>query len=171
MPRPAKHFVEKLFAEQYPALLAFFQRRLRSRTDVPDLAHEVYLRMLRVSDVDAIRSPEKYLFTVASNLVKERAVLDGRQASAVDLDAAATELQLQELPCFEANLDSARRLELLRVVFAQLPPKCRATVVMQYRDGLSYQQIGARLGISTNMVKKYLAQALTHCRRRMARLA
>jgi RNA polymerase sigma-70 factor (ECF subfamily) len=127
--------------------------------------------MLRVSDVDAIRSPEKYLFTVASNLVKEQAVLDSRQASAIDLDAAAAEQQLQELPCFEADLDTTRRLARLRVVFAQLSPKCRAAVVMQYRDGLSYQQIGDRLGVSTNMVKKYLAQALVHCRRRMTRLA
>ena len=29
----------------------------------------------------------------------------------------------------------------------------------QHRYGLSYEQIGQRLGISTNMVKKYLSQA------------
>ena len=30
--------------------------------------------------------------------------------------------------------------------------------------------IAQQLGISTHMVKKYLGQALVHCRRRMARL-
>ena len=40
------------------------------------------MRMLRVNDIDAIRNPERYLYTVASNLVKEYAVLDvGRPAA------------------------------------------------------------------------------------------
>jgi DNA-directed RNA polymerase specialized sigma24 family protein len=43
-------------------------------------------------------------------------------------------------------------------------------VVLQYWHGLSYEEIGLRLGVSTNMVKKYLSQALVHCRRRMSRL-
>ena len=52
----------------------------------------------------------------------------------------------------------------------QLSPKCRAAVELQYWHGLSYEEIALRLGISTNMVKKYLSQGLVHCRRRMARL-
>jgi RNA polymerase sigma-70 factor (ECF subfamily) len=59
----------------------------------------------------------------------------------------------------------------LLIVLAELSPKCRAAVVMQYNHGLSYQEIAVRLGVSSHMVKKYLAQALVHCRRRMARLA
>ena len=39
-----------------------------------------------------------------------------------------------------------------------------------YAHGLRYEEIALRLGVSTNMVKKYLSQALVHCRRRMARL-
>ena len=35
------------------------------------------------------------------------------------------------------------------------------------RDGKTYEEIGARLGISRNMVKKYLAQALGECRKRV----
>jgi RNA polymerase sigma-70 factor (ECF subfamily) len=54
-------------------------------------------------------------------------------------------------------------------VLAQLSPKCRAAVVLQYRYGLSYEDIAERLDVSPHMVKKYLAQALAHCRRRMAR--
>jgi RNA polymerase sigma-70 factor (ECF subfamily) len=171
MTRSAKYLVERLFAEQYAALLAFFYRRARSKADAPDLAQEVYLRMLRVSDVDAIQSPQRYLFTVASNLLKENAVLDRRRGSQVDVDQASAERQLQELPTFDQDIDTAQRVARLRVVLGQLPPKCRAAVVLQYRYGLSYQEIADRLEVSPHMVKKYLARALLHCRGRMGRLA
>jgi RNA polymerase sigma-70 factor (ECF subfamily) len=55
-------------------------------------------------------------------------------------------------------------------VLDQLSPKCRAAVVLQYWHGLTYEEIGQQLGISANMVKKYLSQAIVHCRRRMAKL-
>ena len=163
--------VEKLFAEHRTALQGFFHRRIRTKADAPDLAQEVYLRMLRVSDSDAIRNPELYLYTVANNLVKEHAVLDRRQASDVDIDDTTVQQQLGDLPAFDGELDSAQRVLRLREVLSQLSPKCRAAVVLHYKDGLRYQEVAERLGVSVHMVKKYLAQALVHCRRRMARLA
>ena len=82
MGEPRKGLVERLFAEHRRALQTFFYRRIRTKSDAPDLAQEVYVRMLRVNDIDAIRNPERYLYTVASNLVKEYAVLDvGRPAA------------------------------------------------------------------------------------------
>jgi len=165
-----KALVERLFAEHRSALEAFFRRRVRSQSDAPDLAQEVYLRMLRVSDTDAIRNPELYLYTVANNLVKEHAVLDRRQASGVDVDDTTVQQQLAQLPAFDADLDASQRVERLRVVLGQLRPRYRAAVVLHYRHGLSYAEIGERLGVSPHMVKKYLSQSLVHCRRRMARL-
>ena len=55
MIEPRKGLVERLFAEHGRALQAFFYRRIRTKSDAPDLAQEVYVRMLRVSDIDAIR--------------------------------------------------------------------------------------------------------------------
>jgi RNA polymerase sigma factor (sigma-70 family) len=162
--------VERLFAKHRNALQAFFYRRIGTKSVAADLAQEVYVRMLRVSDSDAIRDPERYLFTVASNLVKEHAVLDHRMRSNVDIDEPAIQQQLGEVPPFDSELDAGQRVLRLRTVLAQLSPKCRAAVILQYRDGLSYQEIADRLEVSSHMVKKYLAQALGHCRRRMARL-
>jgi RNA polymerase sigma-70 factor (ECF subfamily) len=162
--------VERLFAEHRAALEAFFHRRIRTKSDAPDLAQEVYLRMLRVSDTDAIRNPQLYLYTVANNLVKEHAVLDRRQACGVDVEETTVQQQLAELPALDADLDAVKRVARLRDVVAQLRPKCRAAVVLHYRQGLSYAEIARELGVSTHMVKKYLSQSLVHCRRRMARL-
>ena len=160
-------FVEGLFVQHRGALQAFFYRRIRTKSDAPDLAQEVYVRMLRVSDTEVIRNPELYLYTVASNLLKEHAVLDRRQASQVDVDEPTVQERLGELPALDVRLDANQRLARLRVVLAQLPPKCRAAVILQHRHGLTYQEIADRLEVSPHMVKKYLAQALAHCRRRM----
>jgi RNA polymerase sigma factor (sigma-70 family) len=170
MTEPTKPLAERLFARHRGALQAFFFRRLRIKADAADLAQEVYLRILRVSDPDAILNPEAYLFAVAGNLLKENAMTDRRQATSVDIEEADRLQFLAALSDFDTPLDASRRIERLRVVLKQLPPKCRAAVVLRYQHELSYQEIADRLEVSTNMVKKYLAQALGHCRRRMASL-
>jgi len=167
---PKPSLVERLFAEHRGALQTFFWRRIRSKADAADMAQEVYLRMLRISDQAAIRNPVLYLYTVANNLVKEHAVLDRRQASGIDIEEVATHEQLETLPAFDRELDTAQRVERLRVVLKQLRPKCQAAVELRFTHGLSYREVALRLGVSPQMAKKYVEQALVHCRRRMARL-
>lgn len=162
-----KSIVERLFDEQRGALQAFFHRRIRSKADAADLAQDVYLRILRVGDFDAIHNPEGYLFTVASNLVKEHAALDRQRAASVDVDALSACDVPTELPDFGVQLDGEVHVARLRVVLSQLSPRCRAVLLLQYRHGLSYQEIAERLGVSINTVKKYLKKALLHCRKRM----
>jgi RNA polymerase sigma factor (sigma-70 family) len=167
-PRPS--LVERLFAEHQSALQRFFRRRIRSKADAPDMAQEVYVRMLRISDQDAIRNPVLYLYTVANNLVKEHAVLERRQASGIDIDEAPPHEQLETLPSFDGDLDVMQRVARLGVVLQQLRPKARAAVVLRFTHELTYREIGVHLGVSPQMAKKYVAQALSHCRRRMVRL-
>jgi RNA polymerase sigma factor (sigma-70 family) len=170
MAEPRKALIERLFSQHRDALQAFFYRRIRTKPEVPDLVQEVYLRMLRVKDIDAIRNPEGYLYTVAANLLSEHAVLSRRQMAGTDLDQPGIQGELSRTVEFEELLDTQARIARLRVVLDQLPAKCRAAVFMKYRHGLSYQQIAEQLGVSDHMVQKYLGQALAHCRRRMGRL-
>jgi RNA polymerase sigma factor (sigma-70 family) len=164
-----KALVEQLFAHR-GALQAFFYRRLRIKSDAADLVQEVYLRMLRVADPQAIRNPEAYLFTVAGNLLRENAVADRRQAQSAPVEDVVGAPQLTQLPGFETDVDTERRVARMCEVIEELSPKCCAAVVMQYRHELSYQEIAVHLGVSPRMVKKYLTQALNHFRKRMERL-
>jgi RNA polymerase sigma-70 factor (ECF subfamily) len=143
---------------------------VRRRPDAAELAQEVYARMLRVADMESIQNPEAYLYTVASNLAKEHARQEPSDERVVDVDDPIIQEQLAELPAFVGQLDTQQRIKRLREVLPQLSAKCHAAVVLQYWHGRSYEEIAQQLGVSTNMVKKYLTQALAHCRRRMARL-
>jgi RNA polymerase sigma factor (sigma-70 family) len=170
MTETKKRLVERLFAEHGGSLQAFLYRRVRRHPVAAELAQEAYVRMLRIPDMGAIRNPEAYLYTVASNLAKEHARHEPKGGSVLDVDDPLVQDQLAELPALGGQLDTEQRVKMLREVLHQLPPKCHAAVVLQYWQGLSYEEIGQRLGVSTHMVKKYLSQALVHCRRRMARL-
>jgi RNA polymerase sigma-70 factor (ECF subfamily) len=115
-----------------------------------------------------IQHPERYLFVVARNLVHEYRA-NGRR-SMVDIDDPQVEQQAAELPSFGNEVDDEQRVRRLGEVLQQLSPKCQAVVALRFWQGQSYDEIAQRLDISANMVKKYLSQALVHCRRRMQRL-
>jgi RNA polymerase sigma-70 factor (ECF subfamily) len=165
-----KKLIKRLFGTQGGALRSFFRGRVRAQQDVADLVQEVYLRMLRVRELDLIRCPEAYLFAIANNLTREQGLAERRAAASVELESGETPEQLQEFPDFEDGLDATQRSARLAEVLGQLSPKCEATIRMQFYHGMSYQEIGAALGISIHMVKKYHSQGLAECRRRMVSL-
>ncbi|MGH8209257.1 MAG: RNA polymerase sigma factor [Steroidobacteraceae bacterium] len=162
-------FLASVVARHGRPLMKFFVSQLPDAADAPDLVQEVYLRILRLDRPDLIRCPEAYLFTIATNIAHEHrlkrssrplhiALEDAPPEAVTDIDAFAT--AAPEDAAVQA--DRVRRLER---VLAQLSPKARATLVWHRRDGHTYNEIGERLGISRNMVKKYLSQALAHCRK------
>jgi RNA polymerase sigma factor (sigma-70 family) len=167
MPKEFRDRIEKLFSLRHSHLKTFFGRRVRTRDEIADLTQEAFLRVLRADSSQVIHNPEAYLFTVAGNLVREYSVLSSRFRAAIDIGDPSIESELSNWPDVETELDARQRRRALAAVLDELSPKCRAAVVMQYRDGMTYQQIGERLGVSGNMVKKYLARALGHCRQRL----
>jgi RNA polymerase sigma factor (sigma-70 family) len=161
--------VAGLVATHGNQLRRFLLARVRNTADVPDLVQEVYLRMLRVPDVESIRSPEAYLFTVAIHVVHQHTLSQSTTPALVDL-TRIPEMRLAPLeadPALETH--ALWCLEQLQVALEELPPKARATFLLHRRDGLSLEEIGTRLGISLGMVKKYLMKALIHLRRRLER--
>ncbi len=159
-------FWARMFAKHHSSLNGFFRRRIAHPWDAQDLAQEVYLRLLRVDsrkDGEAIGNPEAYLYTVAANLVKEHGVMQKRVPASVDIAAVFPEL---EAPGGSAQdeLERESRLRWLMETLERLPPKCKAVMIMQYRDNMSYEEMAQVLGVSTHMVKKYVVKALAQCR-------
>jgi RNA polymerase sigma-70 factor (ECF subfamily) len=159
-----------LFAKHRGRLRTFLGKRVRRQQDVEELVQEVYVRMLGVRDIENVQNPEGYLYTVAANLAKEHALRERVAQQPVDVDDPSVQERLAEVPAFGTHIDAQARIKRLREVLRELPPKCHAAVVMANWYGMSYEAIAERLDVSPHMVKKYLSQALMHCRRRMGRL-
>ena len=137
------------------------------------MAQEVYLRMLRLERPELIRSPEAYLFTIAANIVREQALKNASRPLHLALHDASGENISNEhslgsiLGPEEAALQAARVHELEQILEG-LPPKVRVALIWHRRDGQTYKQIAARLGVSVNMIKKYLVRGVSYCRRRLS---
>lgn len=65
-------FLRRLSERYRQPLTAYFQRRVRSRNEAEDLTQEVFLRLVRRLDVEAIDNPEAFVFQSAVNLLRDR---------------------------------------------------------------------------------------------------
>jgi RNA polymerase sigma factor (sigma-70 family) len=162
--------LHQLVAEHAGTLQAYFRRRIRQSANAPDLAQEVFLRLLRAGETKDIGNPEAYLFTVAAHLVQEHAVAERRHSSrrvAMSDPLVTEKLTIEWAP--DRDADARLRVCRLRAILSALPPRPFAALKMIYEEDLSFAAVGARLGVSKTMAVKIVAQALAQCRLQMAR--
>lgn len=157
-------FVAGIAVKYGRRLRRFLSLRLRNAADVPDLAQEVFLRLMRVEHHDTIRSPEAYLFTVASHVLHQHTLRQRAIPASVDITDMFAELQLISGDDPAARADAQQRFEGLQRALAQLPPRVSTTLLLHRFAGFSIEEIGKQLGVARPTAKKYLAQALAHCR-------
>ena len=88
MTTPKRTFLSALEATYGGELRRFLSARLRNATaDVPDLVQEIYLRLLRIRDHEAVRNPHAYLFTVAMHVLHQYSLQRSARAAAMNLAA------------------------------------------------------------------------------------
>jgi len=163
----ARALITGLVASHGVKLRRFLLLRLRNAADVPDILQEVYLRMLRVSNVESIRSPEAYLFTVAQHVVQQHGLKQSATPPSIELSEMLNSARAVPDVDPVLDLDAQQCLEQLQAELDRLSPKLRATFLLHRRDGLSLEEIAERLGTSLPMVKKNLMQALVQLRQRL----
>ncbi len=139
----------------------YLVRRLRQPQDAEDLAQEVYMRLMRVRQVDLIRNPKAYIWQVVGQVLGEF-IRQGRiSATRVIYDTESVERQGNEST--ELATDGAvQRLctqQELTDALRQLPPVHRAAILLQARYGFTLKEIAQRLNLTPRTVKRYLADA------------
>lgn len=159
-----QNFVAAIANRYGQRLRRFLSARLRNGADVPDLAQEVFLRLLRVEHHEAIRSPEAYLFTVASHVLHQHTLRQSAIPASIDITEMFTELRLMANDDPTTQVETQQRMEELERALAQLPPRVSTTLLLHRFAGFSIEEIGKQLGVARPTAKKYLAQALLHCR-------
>lgn len=159
-----QHFLASIEKAHSPQLRRFLSARLRNASaDVPDLVQEIYLRILRLKDHEAIRNPQAYLFTIASHVVHQYTLRRAVEPATMDPLNVVDGLETSSAPDPAEEADVEQRLEAMERALEIHSPRAYAVLVMYRCEGLTLKQIGERLGVSNVMARKYLERAIKYC--------
>ena len=155
-----QHAVQTLYEDHHSWLCSWLRRRLGCSDHSADLAQDTFIRVLTQRKTLELREPRAYLSTIARSLMID---LFRRRA----LEQAYLET-LAAIPEPVAISPETRAL-ILETLFEidrlldGLGERTREIFLLAQLDGLSYVEIGRRLNVSVNTVKKHAVRALTHC--------
>ena len=150
--------------------MSYFRRRVGDPAEAEDLTQQVFLRLLTADDLASVEQAEGYVFTVASNLVKDRGRRAHRQAEAgrIVLDSALVEQITRE--AMEDR--SPERVLLGREALAEalraldsLGEKTRDIYILFRLENMKQRDIAKLLGIGQSTVEKHVIKATLHLAR------
>jgi len=157
------------YANQFaPQLRRFLAQQIPDAREAQDLMQEVYLRILTLKRPGEIRSPRAYLYRVAANIAWQHRLSCNTGPSLVPFEES--EEIHASLPGSlrtsdpEAAAELCERLDEVTERLNPLPLRVRSALLWHYRDGYTCEEIGERLSIRRNRVKKYIARAMARCR-------
>ena len=136
-----------------PQIAGALRSRLGDSPDLPDLAQEVFLRLLRIKQPELIRDPEAYVYRVALNVAEEwrlRAA-QSKDHSSKPLDALASADDPGEA------MARGQRQGVIRRAVEELPRATRSALLLHVHRDMTYEQVAAHMGVSRRAVKRYLA--------------
>ena len=162
--RAAVELVSELHVKSRSELARYLARRINDRALIDDLAQEVFLRLLKLDRVHLIRNPRAYLFRVAASVIADYGRRRSRRPHTESWAPEDTQFVDGEPGPFE-RCHWSQRIDRIQTIINDLPERCRRALILQRRDGWTYDEIALELGVSRSMVKKYLRKALILCRR------
>lgn len=160
-----REFLTAMVKGQGRRIHRFLSRRLgHGRAEAPDLVQEVFLRLLRVDDYEAIRNPQAYLYTIANHVLHQHSLRNAAESAAPRFADLRDALHMggEELDP-EVLLETEQRFQAMGEALEAHSPRAYTTLILHRCDGVPLKEVALRLGVSYTMAKRYLAQALAFC--------
>lgn len=140
--------------DRYHASLFRYVHRLTGDADAAaDIAQDAFVRLWE-HDVAAERA-RAWLFTVATNLVRDRARSRNRHRRLLE----GHELQRTAPDRPDDAVERAERIEAVRAVLDRLDPRDRQLLLLR-QEGFRYREIAGMLDVAPSSVGQLLARAL-----------
>jgi len=152
--------------EYAPALRRYFMKKVSS-VEADDLVQDVFLALQARGAASEIENVEGYLFRTAANVLARRhrrVTWDWDRPQGLE---EARDLADELSP--ERVLIAREEMEAVIRVLNTLPPRTAGAFFMHRFDGLSYEVIGQRLGISTKGVEYLIGKAIHRLSKRLGK--
>ena len=153
--------IERLFQEHNDSLLRFLAARMGSHQEAKEVAQEAYVRLLSLDSPGAVSYLRAFLFKTASNIAIDRLRTrrSGERFAAFDFFGAGA-----ATVSAERQVSGMQDMVLLQRLLDELPLKCRRAFMLNRFHGFDITAIAADLHTTERSVRRYIVQALVHCR-------
>lgn len=147
--------LETIYRSEARYLRRYFRRKTGGHEDAADLVQDAFVKLAATRILD-ITNPAAYLQRIARNLIADwfRSRRGQLHSEHIPLD----ECHASVSPCQE-------ELYLFECAVSGLSQKTRTVFLLKRVEGLTYEQIGKRLGIGVKTVEYHMRQALVHINR------
>ena len=155
----ARAFVAQAHACFDGSLRRFFARRGVARDDIDDLIQDVYLRLVRQPEVGGIHSAQAFVFTTATNLLRDsyrRRLTRGTESS---FDAEGVDLPAEGVDP-QRSAECSQHLQAAHEVIRTLKPATQRVFLGHRIRGQSYAELAHELGVSISMIEKHMICAI-----------
>lgn len=141
--------MDTLFRRHYRALCLYAVHFLHDLDAAEDLVQDSFVAYWEKGEIMA--SEQAYLYRMVHN-------------RCIDILRKDQPAALPEELSMEETIDRSEKEARLWVAIERLPEQRRRCLIMAKRDGLSYKEIAAELGISENTVRNHIARAVASLR-------
>jgi RNA polymerase sigma-70 factor (ECF subfamily) len=158
--------LERLSGSFRASLLRHFGRRTSNAVDSEDMVQEVFVRLLKRGRISRLENLNAYVFETASSVLKDRFRKDrSHHVDAHDPFDCERHADVDFSP--EHVLLDREQLARATAALQELPERTQVIFVLRRLEGVKYQEIAARIGISVSAVEKHMQRATTHLTRSM----
>lgn len=145
-------------------LLAYFFKRVQNRAEAEDLTQEAFIRLAQHPDRSAGKTLNAYVFTIASNLLKDRA--RSRTVRNAQKDRSLTDFEnaphLVEDRTPERVIIAKEALKHFWGALGELNERTREIFVLARLEGMQQRDIAMIYDISVSAVEKHILRAQAH---------
>ncbi|MGG5291995.1 sigma-70 family RNA polymerase sigma factor [Pseudomonas shirazensis] len=157
----APYSVASLYAAHHGWIQRWLARKLGNFSDAAELAHDVFVRLLRQPrEFDSDEHARAYLGTLSRNVCVD--FFRRKQVEQAWLEALASRPE-EFAPCEEHRALVLEALMHLQAMLDRLPAKVSQAFCLAQIEGLNYREIALRIGVSERTVTNYIAQAMFQC--------
>ena len=142
-----------------PAIRSRLHRVYLKDLDIDDIIQEMYARILSVPSLESIRYPRQYAIQTTKAIIIDhirhsQVIPIVSSGSLEQLNIPVPEIRTEERLAFQEDIREVAK------ALAQLPEKCRETLILRRIEGLSQKETAQRLGISEKTVEKYMSRGV-----------
>lgn len=144
---------DDLFERLYPSLYRYLHRLTGDADVAEDIAQEAFVRLLKQTLPEAEIRP--WLFTVAMNLVRDRARKNERRQRL--LGGAPIMVSIEARP--DERVEQGETVAAVRAVLQKLSVRDQQLLLMR-AEGFKYEEIAGIIGVAPASVGTLIARAL-----------